>query len=123
MKRSMNTLVVAVMLAALSCNVIAQGTRSPPPSYSHRYHGGGGNYHHGDWVGALLFLGLLATLMNSAEPPPPANTYVLPPVTEPRPRQSAPVGVWYYCASMGQYYPYVRSCPEPWETVPAVPPQ
>lgn len=24
---------------------------------------------------------------------------------------------WYYCESAGQYYPYVRYCPEGWEAV------
>jgi hypothetical protein len=28
---------------------------------------------------------------------------------------------WYYCPSAGQYYPNVRSCPEPWVTVPPRP--
>jgi hypothetical protein len=26
---------------------------------------------------------------------------------------------WYYCPSAGAYYPYVQSCPEAWEPVPA----
>ena len=29
---------------------------------------------------------------------------------------------WYYCASAKGYYPYVPSCPEGWEMVPATPP-
>jgi len=26
---------------------------------------------------------------------------------------------WYYCPSYGAYYPYVTSCPDAWEPVPA----
>jgi hypothetical protein len=29
----------------------------------------------------------------------------------------APSGYWYYCPSVGSYYPYVDSCPEPWVPV------
>jgi hypothetical protein len=26
---------------------------------------------------------------------------------------------WYYCPSVGAYYPYTQTCPEPWVPVPA----
>jgi len=29
---------------------------------------------------------------------------------------------WYYCTSQKEYYPYITSCPEPWQPVPATPP-
>ncbi|MCE2871075.1 MAG: hypothetical protein LW714_06655 [Oxalobacteraceae bacterium] len=32
------------------------------------------------------------------------------------------VGDWYYCASSKTYYPYTKSCPEPWQLVSPVPP-
>lgn len=41
---------------------------------------------------------------------PPAAAYVPPPQS-----------YWYYCPSMGAYYPYVSSCPEAWVPVPATP--
>lgn len=31
--------------------------------------------------------------------------------------QAAPEPSWYYCASAEAYYPYVKSCPEPWQPV------
>ncbi len=37
---------------------------------------------------------------------PPENGYQAP-------------AYWYYCPSAGAYYPYVQSCPEAWEPVPA----
>ena len=37
-------------------------------------------------------------------------------------RPNSPVAPnWYYCASARSYYPYVRRCPETWQTVPAGP--
>ncbi|MBU6494631.1 hypothetical protein [Pandoraea sp.] len=30
-------------------------------------------------------------------------------------------GNWYYCRSSRAYYPYVKTCPEGWQTVPARP--
>ncbi len=35
---------------------------------------------------------------------------------------SAPSGDWYYCRKPAGYYPYVRSCEQAWERVPAQPP-
>lgn len=45
--------------------------------------------------------------------PPPANTQT----TAPPPAQ-----YWYFCSSSNSYYPYVSSCPEGWQSVPAYPP-
>ena len=46
---------------------------------------------------------------------PPVYPYYYPPAYT---YDQAP-SYWYYCASYGQYYPNVSSCPEPWVTVPA----
>jgi len=35
---------------------------------------------------------------------------------------ASPAGDWYYCRSASGYYPYVRSCSQAWERVPAKPP-
>lgn len=32
-----------------------------------------------------------------------------------------PQAYWYYCRSANAYYPYVKSCPEAWEEIPAQP--
>jgi hypothetical protein len=34
-----------------------------------------------------------------------------------------PTQIWYFCASLNTYYPYVPSCPEGWQSVYALPPQ
>lgn len=54
--------------------------------------------------------------------PDPGYSYPsnAPPVAAPQ--SPAPASNWYYCDSAKGYYPYVRQCPEPWRTVPAVPP-
>lgn len=95
-----------------------RGYYGPPPH--HHHHRGGG-----DWLfpaAALAITGLAigAAVSGNAYvepapapvyvPPQPAPVYVAPPATS---------GVWYYCASSGQYYPYTRACPEGWQTVPA----
>lgn len=33
------------------------------------------------------------------------------------PAQPAPPAYWYYCPSLGGYYPYVPRCPVPWQGV------
>jgi hypothetical protein len=35
---------------------------------------------------------------------------------------AAPAATWYYCDNPQGYYPYVRSCNQPWQSVPASPP-
>ncbi len=49
---------------------------------------------------------------------PYPDPYV-PPAAPPPPQAAAQV--WYYCASAQNYYPYVTSCPEGWQPVPAQP--
>jgi hypothetical protein len=115
--------VAALLVTVMSGSAFAdRGYRAP--AYNHYHHRGG---YHSDWVGPLLFFGLTAAALAAAtQQPPPEAAYVLPAPVEAAPQvapQPAPVGVWYFCRSSGQYYPYVRSCPEAWEPVPSVPPQ
>jgi hypothetical protein len=88
------------------------GYYAPPPDYGyyrHREH-----HHSSSWVGpaavlAITGLTLGAMAYNRASEP----VYVAPPPPPPQPSQ----GLWYYCASSGQYYPYTNACPEGWRTV------
>jgi outer membrane protein OmpA-like peptidoglycan-associated protein len=48
--------------------------------------------------------------------PPPAQVYAAPEETVVE--QPAPA-YWYYCGSARNYFPYVQSCPEGWQAVPA----
>lgn len=35
---------------------------------------------------------------------------------------SSEPGYWHYCADSKAYYPYVKTCPTPWQRVPVQPP-
>jgi hypothetical protein len=111
-----------LLISAMSGSAVADhGYQSP--AYHHHHHGDG---YHSDWVGPLLFFGITAAALAAAaqQQPPLETAYVLPAPAVTAPQVApAPVGVWYFCRSSGQYYPYVRSCPEAWELVPSVPPQ
>jgi hypothetical protein len=64
------------------------------------------------------------------EPYPPTTVYMQQPAEVQEDIQDAPAAeeepppaqTWYYCDSANKYYPYVASCPEGWQTVPATPP-
>jgi len=48
----------------------------------------------------------------------------VPPTAPPQPQASAPAPAWYFCPDSQTYYPYVRTCPSPWQrVVPHPPPQ
>jgi hypothetical protein len=65
--------------------------------------------------------------------PPPYYVYPPPPVVvesppvyvqqepPPPPSPPAPQAYWYYCSSVGAYYPSVLTCPEAWVKVPPRP--
>ncbi len=48
---------------------------------------------------------------------PYPNPYVPPAVVTQVPPPGAVPQVWYYCPSVGGYYPYVTACPEGWQQV------
>lgn len=53
--------------------------------------------------------------------PPPV--VAAPPVYIERPEAPAASSYWYYCPDTKAYYPYVRTCPSPWQRVaPHAPP-
>jgi hypothetical protein len=51
--------------------------------------------------------------------PSEPQEYIEKPRSEER---SEPSDIWYYCPKANGYYPYVRECPDGWQTVPALPP-
>jgi hypothetical protein len=51
----------------------------------------------------------------------PRGSYFAEGGSEPPATRSAQ-GDWYYCTSARQYYPNVKTCPEPWVEVPPTPP-
>jgi len=84
----------------------------PPPSHHHHPSPGGHPWPHtyvepfGWWWGGGPYW---------AYPPAPPIAQAPPVYVEPSPTY------WYYCSSVGAYYPYVTSCPESWVLVPANP--
>lgn len=123
MSKITRSVAASILIAAMSGNALADPGRPARPS-PHHYHGGGGL----NWLGAILLIGFTAAVVDAVtsppKPPPPPPKYEPPPV-QPAPiyiEQPAASGMWYYCKSSGQYYPYVRTCPEGWEELPPVPP-
>jgi hypothetical protein len=79
------------------------------------------NHHYGPELGwgAGLVLGS-ALLWAATRPPAVVYQEPVPMVEVPMPLYTAPPsdGWWYYCGPAGAYYPYVQSCPVPWQRVP-----
>lgn len=141
MKTVSKTIAVALLVTAMGTSALANGPRGHYPQGQHRGHpshsAGGG------WVAPLLFLGLAGAVIGAAAsqqsaPPPvyvqPPMTYIPPTVTyvQPAPTYMAPapvapaappqpVNAWYFCKSVGQYYPYTQYCPEGWQLVSPTP--
>ncbi len=137
MKAVQKTVAVVLLVAAMGSSALADGRGGNFPygqqrSYQSHNHGGG-------WVAPLLFLGLAGAVIGAAanqQQSPPPIVYVQPPVTympaavtyvQPAPTYIAPapppqpVNTWYFCKSVGQYYPYTQYCPEGWQLVSPTP--
>jgi hypothetical protein len=145
MKTSSSTtksLTVALLTVAIAGSAFADGPRGHYPHGPQRGHHHA-RQHDSNWVAPLLFLGLAGAVIGAAAsqqsappapqiqyvPPPvtyvqPAPVYVAPPVTlAPPAPQAQPANAWYFCRSVGQYYPYTQNCPEGWQLVSPTPPQ
>lgn len=134
MKSTSKSVIITSIIAAIGCSALADD------SMRHYPHGNQRNYqsrgHDSGWIAPLLFLGLAGAVIGAAAsqqsaPPPayvspsyqppivyerPAPIYIAPPVMIPAaPPQT--VNAWYYCKSVGQYYPYTQYCPEGWQLV------
>ena len=114
--------------------LMAFATLSTTPAYADgRYDHGGGHGGSGGWwiIPALIGGAFVYELTRPPEYFPPEPVYVTPSplLSAPSsPPAYAPGDVpaqgqnWYFCAASNGYYPYVRSCPNGWETVPVNPP-
>ena len=72
--------------------------------------------HRSNWVGPAAILAITGLAIGAAaySQANAAPVYM----AAPQPMQPPPpTGNWYYCDSSGQYYPYVRNCPEGWQAV------
>ena len=71
----------------------------------------------GDWIGALVVLGLAGAVIQATTSTPVLSA---PPVTYANPVNPsfpppAPAEAHYFCASVRQFYPDTRYCPEGWQ--------
>ena len=109
MKKILQTLGLVVLTVSLSGQAMADGGRH---GWEHNRYGHGGR-DGGHWIAPLIALGVAGAVWSAAARPAP--TYVAPTVTyyPPQPAPSAS----YFCASSGQFYPYVSYCPEGWQLV------
>jgi hypothetical protein len=135
MKTVSKFIAVAMLIGTMGSNAIADSQRGHYPQGQHRSYQGRG--HDSGWVAPLLFLGLAGAVIGAAasQQSSPQPTYVQPMVRYERlapvyaaPEYNAPVGMtqtpqpqpvnaWYFCKSVGQYYPYTQYCPEGWQLV------
>ena len=112
MRKIISTVMAGILIAGTSSTSIAgrHGSQyDAPRHYSH--HAQHGHRKGNDWVAPLVVLGITAAAIGAMARQPPA----LPPAYSVTP----PVfpNLWYYCASAGQYHPYVQYCPEGWQRV------
>jgi hypothetical protein len=132
MKPFAKSMTVALLIATTGVSAFAddrRGYSSHPYQGSYQSRRGGS-----DWVAPLLFLGIAGAVISAAASRsdssqtsyvpapttyvPQAPVYLEPAVVVPA---SPPVNAWYFCRSVGQYYPYAQNCPEGWQAV--YPPQ
>jgi len=129
----------AVLLAPVSSQAGGRGWHGHG-GHGHGWYGHGGYGGHSwygpRWHSPSVFIGLGAPLWWGPRPVwygpppvyfPPAPVYVSPPrvivAEEPVYVERAPAAplsssYWYYCPSLGGYYPNVPTCPESWVPVP-----
>ncbi len=119
---------IKILCAAISLTLVTAGSANADWGRHNGYRQGGHDYRHQNqshrhgWAGpaallAITGLAIGATAYAAANPAPvyaPAPVYVAPPRAVYQPQQT---GNWYFCGSSGQYYPYVRHCPEGWQEV------
>jgi hypothetical protein len=125
-------LIVAVLCGVASESALARSGRSGGGHSGGRHSAGSGfSGHHfvaprariGGFVAAPLFFYAPATAYYNSpffaapsEPPVYIEQGAAPGAEAPA------AGNWYYCAGAQAYYPYVKECPEGWQTVAPIPP-
>ncbi len=121
----------AALMAVLSSSAFADYGRGYSQPSRHR--GPVVRASGGDWLAPLLFIGLVGAALsasaNNTNQPAPEPVYAAPPrMVEPPPVRyeapappPAPTYTWYFCRSVGKYYPYTQYCPEGWQPVAATP--
>jgi hypothetical protein len=120
-----------LLAAALLLGMSVTGTASARGGGFHH----GGSHHHGGHVGVFIGAPVFAWGYGPYYYPPYYPYYPPAVVAAPNPpvyversdEQGAPAAptesaAWYYCPDSQAYYPYVKSCPSPWQRVAPQPP-
>jgi hypothetical protein len=130
MKRMLSILLLITLYAGTSVLTIAMADGHSDSNWSHGHdhdaHDGHWNYGwHDGHLGWLWVVGSALLIYDVTRPapapqPPVVMVQTTAPYTTPPavPTQAS----WYFCPSSGSYYPYVQTCPDGWEMVPATPP-
>ncbi len=129
------TLVVCALAGAIGCSFpAAASTHSTPPpmhhsasSWHHNGAAGWHGYHHGygfygfwPWYFPWTYGYAMPYYGTSFYLDAPVTYVEMAPVAEAGTVQ--PANSWYYCKNPEGYFPYVKTCPSGWQTVPAQPP-
>ena len=125
--RNVNRLMKTIRYLCLILSMALALSGSAQANSWHHQHGGHHSHHRhhhgGDWGSTAALLAITGVAVGATiyrqSPPPPA--YIPPPRVIYAP--PADPGIWYFCRSAGQYYPYVRHCYEGWEAVIPPPPR
>ena len=121
MKTLTKSITLALLIATMGGSAWADGRRGYFPHGQHRNHNLRG--HDTGWIAPLFFLGLAGAPQPIYVQPAPVYTapvYAAPAIVAQTPPQ-APANAWYFCRSVGQYYPYTPHCPEGWQRVSPTP--
>ena len=129
MKRTIPVLMLITLLASASVIPSAWADGHADSGWGHSDdHGGRGGHWNFGWhdghLGWLWVVGGALLIYNVTRPAPvPQPPRVIVQTTPYATPPAAPAtAYWYFCPSSGSYYPYVQTCPDGWETVPATPP-
>lgn len=130
MKRAIPIFVLIALLASASVPSSAWADNHADSGWGHSDdHGGRGGHWDYGWhdghLGWLWVVGSALLIYNVTRPAPAPQPPVV--IVQTMPYATPPVapaqaGYWYFCPSSGSYYPYVQTCPDGWQTVPATPP-
>jgi hypothetical protein len=122
MKALKATLLLAVVLAIGSGSAFSRGGHGGHGHSGGSHFSGGhaGGFHSrariGVFVGAPLFAYGYYPFYDYGYQPiysaPAASEYI-----EKEPAGRSPSDYWYYCPGSAAYYPYVKECPQGWQTV------
>jgi hypothetical protein len=120
----------AILSAALSAASPALARGGGRSGHDGGFHDGGGFHHgfhdHDGFRGGFFFGGIGGLYYPYLDYPYYAYPYAYPyPYVAPYAPAAAPAtpanDLWYFCQPAKAYYPYVSSCPVPWQQVPAQP--